>query len=93
MHDVLITRKNNCDETIINHFATSDNHRELESTLRELQQKGLNPCWFFTDVPSHNRDLLECIFNTLLKDMDPNADDEEECLLDASEPMLPVVGF
>lgn len=65
LYEVLESGVNEYGEIIINHFETSDNHRQLRPVLKILQQLGLNPSIVFSDVPQRDKRLLEEVFPSL----------------------------
>ena len=83
MYDAMMTGKNEYAETLISHFAISDNHRELRFVLEQLKKEGFHPEWFFTDVVPRDTDMLEDVYHESLT-IDVERDSRLLC-----EPSLP----
>ena len=62
MFDVLDSGLNEYGEIIMQHLASSDNHRQIEIVLRMLKRCGLIPSFELSDVPDRYVHLLELIF-------------------------------
>jgi hypothetical protein len=86
LFEVLESGLNDFGEIAVQHFESSDNHRQLEVVLETLHRQGLNPSIVFTDVPGRDRNLLERIFPMLtegIREVDFQVDNDEG--LDALE--------
>jgi ribosomal protein S27AE len=88
MFDCLETGLNEYGETVLQHFETSDNHRQLRPVLEYLQTCGLDPRIAFSDVPARDRGLLESIFHSLKV----NVATGPGYIPDGSLPILPLHG-
>lgn len=65
LFEVLESGLNEYGEIIMQHFETTDNHRQLRPILSLLKEAGLDPSFVFSDVPARDRRLLELLFDGL----------------------------
>lgn len=82
LFDALQSGVNEYGELVLQHFATSDNHRQMRPVLELLESYGLDPELAFTDNPGRDKNLFESIFPSLGKGVEPDGDDTQ---IDAGE--------
>eukprot|EP00978_Attheya_sp_CCMP212_P024800 scaffold78540_cov53-Attheya_sp.AAC.1 len=88
LFEVLESGKNEYSEVILQHFASSDNHRQLEMVLEALKECGLRPKFASTDVPNRDKVLLEKVFESLRENVKESDTSEDTGGLD----ILPIDG-
>ena len=84
MFDVIKYGLNEYGEIIMQHFASSDNHRRLEIVLHMLKFCSLSPSFALSYVTGRYRHLLECILLSLtnyLEDHEPSDENVSSLLI------------
>ena len=89
MFGVLDYGPNEYGENIMQHFSSSDHHRQLEIVLRRLKSCDLRPSFAFSNIPDQDRHLLERIFLSLITNLECHEPSDENT---SSLPILPLTG-